>query len=388
MANILLIWELGGASGHLANLSPWLREGARRGHRITLAAPARERARQWFADLDIDIVDAPRSAPPGRPPDGRQMSFTQIMLHSLGDAARVTPLVERWQSLFETVQPDTVIYEFAPTALIASLGGQWQKWIVGNGYTLPRADLPYFGLFPRIRNTPDNAAILAAAEARLAALVNAAQPLAIAHPAELFTQADQQLLMTLPEIDPFGTRPHPPYLGISAAAGSGAAPQWPDGAGFRVFAYLQPFPGLQLLLQRLGSEGARVLVYSPELPPALRPAVPGVVFSDTPVDLDQAFSEAELAITMGNHTTTAQAWLAGVPLLVIPRGLEQFYTVRRMVDAGRAVGARADALDAAAVDAALALARRGRFDNPPLQRRRMGGEVLGETVARLFDQME
>ncbi|WP_116364638.1 glycosyltransferase [Parahaliea mediterranea] len=386
MARLLCIWELGGASGHLANLSPWLREAARRGHRITLATPDRPRAGQWFADLDITLAEAPRPPAPGRPPAAQQMSFTQIMLHRLGGARQLAPLVAHWQRLFDEVQPDLVIYEFAPAALIASLGGPWQKWIVGNGFTLPRMDLPYFGLFPRIRNTPGNARALASAEAEWLALVNTVQPSAIAHPGDVFAQADQQLLMTLPELDPFGARARPDYLGV-CAPGPGAAPRWPPGNGLQVVAYLQPFAGLALLLEQLQRQGARVLAYAPELPPSQRPDLPDLRFADAALDLEQALAGADLAITMGNHTTTAQAWLAGLPLLVIPSGLEQFYTVRRLVDAGRAVGARPDDLTPETVGAALALARQGRFNSPPEQRRRMGGGLLAETASRLFDQL-
>lgn len=386
MANILCIWELGGATGHLANLAPWVEEAIRRGHRVTLATPHPERCARQFAGLDIEYVTAPRPLLQRESPKSQMLSWTQVVLHALGPADELATRIEHWQRLFSQLEPDLVVYEYAPTALIASLQHGWQKWITGNGFTLPRADLPYFGLFPRIRNTQDNARSLAQAESQLLELVNAVQPIVLERPEALFSLADELLLMTLPAMDPFGERGTPPYLGIGTA-GVGAAPQWPEGDGAKVFGYLQPFPGLQFLLEHLDRRGVRMLVYCPALPAAIRTAFPRIAFAEGPVDLEQAFEQARLVVTMGNHTTTAQAVLAGTPLLLLPNGLEQFYTARRIVNAGVGVGARADGLTPEAIDAALSMAERGRIVTNSSQRRALGGRKLASKVTQLFDEL-
>lgn len=386
MTSILCVWEMGSGTGHLANLTPWLREACRRGHRVTLAVPDTALATRWFAGLSIDIVATPGVRQQPQAPAAQLLSFTQVLLHNFGSTAELASRVAGWQALFDRLQPDLVLYEYAPAALIASLGRPWRKWITGNGFTLPRADLPYFGLFPRIRNTEANARALAAAETRLRQWVNQVQPERLERPGELFSQADEQLLMTLPDIDPFGARPATPYLGV-AAPGPGAAPRWPEHGGTRVFGYLRPFPGLPQLLHHLNSGDACALIHCPGLPSAITSAYPRIAFSEQPVDLGQAFDQAGLVVTMGSHTTTAQAWLAGTVQLLLPTGLEQFYTARRIVAAGRGVGARADQFDPGALQRALTLAARGGFDIGAERRRQLQGENLAARVNTLFDAL-
>ncbi|TXS95354.1 hypothetical protein FV139_05520 [Parahaliea maris] len=389
MASILCVWEMGGGTGHLANLTPWVKEAVRRGHRVTLAVPNVDIAARWFAGHAIDIVPAPLSPQQRKPPAAQLLSFTQVLLHNLGAADELAPRVAGWQALFDRLQPDVVLYEFAPAALIASLGRPWQKWIIGNGFTLPRVDLPYFGLFPRVRNTEANTRALATAETQLVHWVNSVQTEALTHPAELYAQADEQLLMTLPDIDPFGERPTPSYLGV-AAPEPGARPQWPERSGTRVFGYLQPFPGLPRLLQHLqhlGQSDACALIYCPGLPASASAAYPAINMTGRPLDLGQTFDQADLVITMASHTTSAQAFLAGTAQLLLPMGLEQFYTARRIVAAGRGIGARADQFEKGVLDQALALAARGRADINAKQRHALQGGNLGRKVTALFDAL-
>ena len=61
MSRILLAWELGAASGHLAGLRPVVEVLLARGHQVTLAAQNLRNAARVFAGLDFPIVPAPRT---------------------------------------------------------------------------------------------------------------------------------------------------------------------------------------------------------------------------------------------------------------------------------------------------------------------------------------
>lgn len=393
MQRILCVWELGGGSGHLTNLRPFVAEARRRGHRVTVAAANEAQARACFSDPAIDIETAPRLRRRPPPPNSQVLCYSQLVLPLLGSAEELRQRCTAWQAIFDRVQPDLVIYEYAPTALIASLGRSWQKWAIGNGFLIPRSDTPYLGLFPRVRKTEDNMRALQAAESALLDLVNAMATNAtgeIAKPRELFSQCTEQLLLTLPELDHLGARPAGDYVGL-AADGDGLAPRWPASTGPRVFAYLSRPQLLPDLLKHLGAARASTLLYCPAATPALAAQHREVSFAPRHLDMALVLARADLLVSEGSHSTAARAFLAGVPQLVVAMGLEQYYLGRRLIEAGAAVGClQAEFRDGEPVTRALKLARKraqrpGAGDAADHFYHPLAGEVLQQRIGRLFD---
>jgi UDP:flavonoid glycosyltransferase YjiC (YdhE family) len=61
------------------------------------------------------------------------------------------------------------------------------------------------------------------------------------------------------------------------------------------------------------------------------------VFSEQPLDMEQARASCDLAVCHGGAGTTAAMLLAGKPLLLIPMQMEQTMTARRAEMLGAAV---------------------------------------------------
>ena len=123
----------------------------------------------------------------------------------------------------------------------------------------------------------------------------------------------------------------------------------------KVLAYLRPaVPGFESILQALARLDAEVLCIAPGMKPemAKRCATLRLRIALAPVDLPSLLPDAQLAVSYGNSGFTTQALLAGVPLAMRPRHVEQALFAHRVeaLGAGKLLGGR---IDAASVTASL-----------------------------------
>lgn len=333
MTHIHLCWELGGGLGHAGRLKMLAQTLLARGHRVTISLRDLVHTQALLADLDVPKLQAPVWLHPaaGLPPAG---NLAEIVFNcGYLEPAALRGMVAGWRDMFALLQPDLVVADFAPTALLAARGMGLRSASVGNGFNSPAPGQPLAAL----RDAP--AARLASSEARMLATANAllaehgAPP--YRHAAEVFL-GDLPLLCTWPELDHYA-RGEAPWLGPNFVDGGGIAPCWPDGDGRKVYAYLKAsHPAREAVLRALLAEGCRVLAYMPEVAAGGMPPVlgDGIVYADGPVDLAQALAQAELCVCHAGEATLAQSLLAGVPLLMLPTHAEQFLTARAVAAFG------------------------------------------------------
>ncbi|RZT10405.1 UDP:flavonoid glycosyltransferase YjiC, YdhE family [Duganella sp. CF402] len=334
MSHIHLCWELGGGLGHAGRLKMLAQALLAHGHRVTISLRDLMHTHAVLADLDVHKLQAPvwLHKAQGLPPSA---SLAEIAFHcGYLQASALRGMVSGWRDLFALLQPDLVVGDYAPTALLAARSMGLRSASVSSGFSSPppgRA-LPAFQPAPVER--------LAASEARMLATANAvlaeygAQP--FAHAADVFT-GDLPLLCTWPELDPYEERGEAQWLGPSFVAHGGIAPHWPEGDGRKVFAYLKASHAAHgVVLKALVEEGCRVLAYVPEVaaggPPPL--VSDNVLYAEAPVSLSQALAQADLCVCHAGEATLAQSLLAGVPLLMLPSHTEQFLSARRVAMSG------------------------------------------------------
>ena len=334
MSHIHLCWELGGGLGHAGRLKMLAQALLARGHRVSMSLRDLMHTHAVLADLDVPKLQAPvwlhKTA--GLPPPA---SLAEIAFHcGYLQASALRGMVAGWRDLYSVLQPDLVVADYAPTALLAARSMGLRSASVSSGFSSPppgRA-LPAFQTAPPERLAASEARMLASANEVLAGF--GAQPFAQA--ADIFT-GDLPLLCTWPELDPYERRGEAEWRGPSFVAQGGLAPCWPEGEGRKVFAYLKASHAAHgAVLQALVEEGCRVLAYVPEAaaggPPPL--VSDNVVYADAPVSLVRALSEADLCVCHAGEATLAQSLLAGVPLLMLPAHTEQFLSARRVALSG------------------------------------------------------
>lgn len=341
MATLLCTWELGSQLGHLANLRLPIERAVRAGHRVVLAARELHRVHEVLGGLPLTLLPAPfRQQVPMLQP-GQVLCYSQLIeQQAIPDANALANHLQAWRNLFDLVQPDAVLFEHSPTALLAARGARFAKVLVGNGFTIPPTQAHAGAPWAAFPNTPRDAATcqkLLQEESRIAALVQQALDTlgwpAIAGWQTLYQEVDARWMLTWPQLDHFGTRDDVHYLGVATVPGH-APPAWPQVGAHRVFGYLRPFPGLEVLLQALQRQSLSVLLYAPLVPLELRQRYQSASlrFADQPVDMGRVAQEADWVISHGNHSTLAGMALAGLPQLLVPLHQEHLFMALRMME--------------------------------------------------------
>lgn len=335
---ILVAWELGGGWGHIARVAPLARGLLERGHEVLLAAP--DSARLVARIPGAAALPLPAVARPPTPLVAPTATFADILAnagwHSDDELRRLTAA---WLDLYDRVAPDLLLIDYGPTALLAAQARPLRRVLLADGFTAPPDVTPLPNLLP---DAPPGAPPPADSAAREEALRARADAWLVDHGAPslerlaaLFTRVDLRLLATWPELDHNGARRGAEYRGVWNER-FGGAPEWPQGEGPRVVAYLKEFPALDALLHLLRRSGLPVLACLSQSDAARRAAhaAPNLHLTDAPFDLERAGADADLAILNGGHGATATLLRTGTPILQIPLRLEQFLVARRVVEMG------------------------------------------------------
>lgn len=330
-------WELGGHTGHVATLMPIARALQARGHTVRFLL------KELRAGADLEgAAGIPREGAPvwvGPVTYPNPLNFGEI-LHNFGyhDPRALKQLVDAWRERLWLSQ--AVLASVAPAAHIAARTLGIPSLEISQGFHIPPPTMPA----PPLRDwQPAPRALLEQADRRIVGSIN--QVLAaygvkpIATIGDLF--AGRALLLTYPELDIYPERGAADYYGIPDSGEGEAVPPWPQGRGPRVFAYLYHYySGLAPLLASLAKLDAPTLMLCRGVDPALkREYATGCVFlTEEPMSVSRLLPQCDLVVCHASHQMTAQALLAGKPVLLLATQLEQFLIMRRVVRYGAGLG--------------------------------------------------
>jgi len=387
MAKIEFAWELGAGTGHVTTLLPIAAAMKARGH------DARFFLRDLSAGADLDgAAEIPREGAPiwsGPPTCEAPLNLGEILLNfGYHDPPQHKALIDAWRERLRGSH--AVVANVAPAAHLAALTLGIPSFEISQGFHVPPPAMPS----PPLRHwEPAPRARLEAADRRVLHAINTVlsdhgvQPLATI--GELF--ADRSMLLTYPELDVYPERGPSDYYGITDSGEGKAAPDWPAGSGPRLFAYLYSyFKGLDPLLAAIAALKSPTLVFCRGIDPKLREKYDGgsVRFSAEAMSVSQLLPQADIVVCHGSHQMTAQALLAGKPVLVLPTQLEQFLIMRRLVRFGAGLGIAPEAPNADYASALKALAEKPKYAAKALEfadryARHERGAALATMIARI-----
>jgi UDP:flavonoid glycosyltransferase YjiC (YdhE family) len=337
MAKIDFAWELGAGTGHVTTLLPVAAAMAARGHAVRFFL------RDLSAGADLEgAKDIPRQGAPiwaGPPTVEAPLNFGEILLNfGYHHAPQHMALIDAWRERIRGSQ--AVVANVAPAAHLAALTLGIPSFEISQGFHAPPPGMPS----PPLRHwEPAPRARLEASDRRVLQVMNGVlshygvRPLSTL--GELF--AGRLMLLTYPELDIYPERGPSDYYGITDSGEGRGVPDWPDGAGPRLFAYLYSyFKGLDLLLEAIAARKQPALVFCRGIDPKLKEKYSGssIHFAAEAMAVSRVLPQSDVVVCHASHQMTAQALLAGKPVLLLPTQLEQFLIMRRLVRFGAGLG--------------------------------------------------
>jgi len=392
MSKILLAWEFGENWGHLTRDLPVARRLRAAGHQVVCAAHDTRVAADVLEPASIPFVQAPTSRHIMRTTQPLVSHAEMLIASGYGERDTLRGLIGGWCGLFKLFDPNVVMIDYAPTALLAARILGVPTVLTGSGFELP----PHASPLPSFRpwEVPTQERLQLAEELALLS-INAVlahyhtRPLA--QFAELF-QGEHTLLTTFPELDHYGARSGQTYTGPIYEMPRAHPAKWhEEGNKPRIFAYLRPWtPGVEDLLSALRESGANVICAFPGASPSLiqRFQTPFLNIFPAAVSIEPLLPAADLVIGYGSGIV-AIALLAGIPLLVVPRSAEQFLTALRVEALGAGLALKGHPTQANYASALNTLLAEPRFRTAAKQfANKYAGFNPEQAVNRIVDAIE
>lgn len=297
------------------------------GHEIHFAMRSLHKAYDIFRDNGVIWHQAPYILPRNvnvvMPID----SYTKI-IHNAGydTPGRLAGMITAWQNLYTLINPDLIVFDYSPTAMLAARNNRAKTIAIGTGFHLPPKTHPLPSVSTELGDPQDSNELLAF-ENRVLKTINGALTLTDIEPLAQFTSlldADETILRTLSELDHYSGRTNANYAGIMKSP-PGETPAWPTAPGPKVFAYLKKFETLPNLLETLNRKRYPTLIYGDKIPEEImqRFSSDTLNFVERPLDMDAIGQTADVAICNAGHGATTEMLLSGVPLLLLPLNGEQ-----------------------------------------------------------------
>jgi len=355
VSTVLLVWELGTNLGHLGPLSALGRELRARGHKPIFALRSLRKAEDLLGRFEFPYLQAPLW-PEAPEVKSSPLNYSEILERAgFHDPAGLLCVAKAWRELIRLTAPDAIVLDHAPSALLATRGMGIPRVLYGTGFSSPPREYPFPSLWPWV-SIPEG--YLRRNDDRILGCVNKVLgklgETPLQQPCDLFTEVEEDLLCTFPELDHYPERKESRYYGPAFAHDVGIEPMWRGNKGRRIVGYLRPDTfNLERVLSQLSRLEHEFIWFIPGLPAGVRQKYesPEFKFTDEPCRLGRAAQQSDAAITNGGHCATAAFLLEGVPSLMLPRRIEHCVVARNVSRLGAGL-----TIEQAAPDANYALA--------------------------------
>ncbi len=337
MARILFAWECGGGLGHLTLYRELIDQLIGDGHEVVFVTRSLASAVRVFGETAVTLVQAPIRMEDLKAGVPAPRSYLHVLKNQgFADPEGLSGRFRAWLALFETWQPDLIISDHSPTAVLTAQHYRDAKLVMsGNGFAVP----PHQHPFPAFPVAPflSREVLLEEEQTFLKQHLNPLMRAVGGSPYDRLCDAfrcDARWLSLFREVDHYPDREAGNYLGTGYIP-AGESPRWPAGQGSKVFAYLKPHKDLVELLDLIRRTRLPTLVKGDQLPDSIEQQFSGptIRFADKLQDMAEVGKQCDLGITNGS-TSASQFLLAGKPVLMIPLHIEQLLLAKSIARIG------------------------------------------------------
>lgn len=248
-------------------------------------------------------------------------------------------MVSCWLSVYHLGQPDVLIVDHAPTALLAAQIVGIPVLQIGTGFVIPPDVCP----FPSIRLWEKilNKRLLQADTRALETINHVCTAYKKPHfdTLQACMRYGIKLITSFVELDHYGYKRKEIYTGPILTNSIGIEKPCFETERPVIFAYLRTsIPGYTALLNALVyyCQFAEITLVIPGIKTKSLKLLTskGIRVYPRAIKLDYYLAKANLAITYGNYGTVSQFLLSGIPVLLVPQNIEQYLLSQRVEHLG------------------------------------------------------
>lgn len=336
MANIVLAWELGAERGHISRICSLAREFLSRGHRVSLLVTNHQETLAQLSSEEqklFTVIGLPALNQVGVTVTREPCNFSELLLASgYTNASNIARIVSLWLAVFRKINPDLVLFEYAPAALLASRVCRFEKVIIGDGFIIPPCTEPFPSFIQDHKISNHN---LSRSDTNLLQLLNAANDLChlpgMSGLSNLYGNS-RSYLCSVKALDPYADhRKHETYVGaLELPLHNSQTITWnAKSSNKKIVAYLKPeysqLPALLHCLKTIGVE-AHIFIANASADLVAAHSSEHIRIHAKPLALDREFSQADFFICHGGHGYTVSCLSMGIPGIIIPLQMEQGLT--------------------------------------------------------------
>jgi len=328
MSRILCVWELGGYLGHLGRYLPLALKLQEQGHEVLFVVRDLSGTELVFGEHHFKSYQAPvwllQAQGLPNPPE----NYAEILMQfGYLDKNGLLGMVKAWRNIFELIRPDLVLFDYAPTALIAARDLTVPRAIIGTGFFTPPDVSPAPGLRPWARVSDQR---LRTSEQNVMNVINevlgALQISPVTRLFEIF-QVEENFITSFQELDFYPNRSNATYWGPIWGEDSGINPAWASHPGKKIFAYLkQEYNGVENILKAVQHLGENSLIFAPNIPESVikKYQSPTMQFSRQPLKMRKIIQECDVVLSHAGAGILSTILLGGIPQLLFPMQIEQY----------------------------------------------------------------
>jgi len=337
MKTILFCWELGDDYGHIGQAHPIITYLSTH-FNVYFAVKDLSKIRDIIWPLNVHFIQAPIwLKTPQRLP--RSETHAEILFYKGYDkVSHLKGLVDGWITLLKLVSPDLIVFDHAPSALIAARTWECPSVIISNPFITPAPGSDIVNICPGL---PFNAHKAEQINNHVVSTINTVltsiQSRTIEKLSDIY-QVNSTILSSYQEMDIYKPyRQDVTYTPTLPGIDSFASPQWPPGMSVKAFAYLKHGKEQsQNILNALTSIGIKTLCFYSGCKDEDTHKYKGlpIIISKQPYDITTTTQQADIIICHGGKGVVNTALYYGKPLIIAPTQIEQRHTAQTIEHMG------------------------------------------------------